>query len=80
MAKVLTGLFFLREYRCNTKCGWHGIRFSASLFRRKKKRLSRAMIVLAFLVGAAATVRYMLAGASPPKKNPGDEGIGVVDP
>ncbi len=58
---VLLGtLFFLRRYRCSTQCGWNGIRFSRSRYRRSKKKLRFALVVLVFVVAAAMTVRYML--------------------
>jgi hypothetical protein len=76
---LLTDLIFLRGYRCTAKCGWRGLRFSRSRFRRQKKRLRVALVVAVFVLMAAATVRYVLsrAGARP---SPVDEGVVEVDP
>jgi hypothetical protein len=57
---VLGTLFFLRRYRCSTQCGWKGIRLSRSRYRRSKKKLRFALVVLFFAIAAAMTVRYML--------------------
>lgn len=76
----LLGLLFLRGYRCTTACGWHGVRFSRSRFRRQRKRLRIGLVVAAFILMAAATVRYMLARVGPRSGPGGDEGIGEVAP
>jgi hypothetical protein len=78
--RVLTGLLFLRGYRCTTECGWHGLRFSRSRLRRQKKRLRSTLIVAAFVLAAVATVRYMLSRTGSHTGSPDDEGIGEVAP
>ena len=60
---LLTGLIFLRSYRCAHECGWRGLRFSRSLFRARSRRLRVAAIVVLFVVVAAASVYFMLSRA-----------------
>ncbi len=74
----LLGLLFLRGYRCTPDCGWRGLRFSQSRFRKQKKRLRVAVIVAVFLLMAAVTVRYVLARVGTRTPTGGD-GIGEVD-
>ena len=77
---MLTGLVLLRGYRCTPECGWRGLRFSRSRFRRQKKRLRVALVVAVFILMAAATVRYALSRVGTRSGAAGDEGIGEVDP
>ena len=77
---VLTGLLFLREYRCTTKCGWRGLRFSRSRLRRQRKRLKVALVVAVFILIAAASVRYALSRVGQRSGGAGEEGIGEVNP
>jgi hypothetical protein len=74
------GLIFLRGYRCTPECGWRGLRFSRSRFRKQKKRLRVALIVAVFIVLAAATVRYVLSRVGTRTGSGVDDGIGEVDP
>ena len=76
----LTGLVFLRGYRCTTECGWRGLRLSRSRFRRQRKRLRVALVVAVFILVAAATVRYALSRGGSRSGGTGDDGIGEVDP
>lgn len=57
----MTNLIFLRGYRCTAGCGWKGLRFSHSRFRARKKRLRGALIIVLFIVTAAATVHFVLS-------------------
>jgi hypothetical protein len=67
-------LLFFRGLRCKPNCGWHGFRFSRSLFRRRRGRLMYALFVVLFIAAAALTVRYVLARAgSGPGGTAGDE-------
>jgi hypothetical protein len=77
---VLGSLLLLRGYRCTTECGWRGIRFSRSRFRRQKKRLKSALIVAVLLLAAAATVRYALSRTGSRSGGTGEEGVGEVAP
>ena len=77
---MLTGLVFVRGYRCTAECGWRGLRFSRSRFRRQRKRLGGALVVAVFILMAAATVRCALSRVGPRSGGAGDEGIGEVDP
>jgi len=77
---LLTDLLFLRGYRCTPECGWRGLRFSRSRFRRQKKRLRVALVVAVFILMAAATVRYVLSRDGSRSGGGGNEGIGEVDP
>jgi hypothetical protein len=74
---LLASLLLLRRFRCTTQCGWRGLRFSRSRFRKSKKKIRFALIVLLFVLAAAYTVRCMLprvgAGGSH------DEGIQEVE-
>ena len=76
----LTALLFLPEYRCTPECGWRGLRFSRSRFRKHKKRLRSVLIVVAFMLASAATVCYVLSRVGPRPEPGGDDGIGEVDP
>src|ERR1039458_2063218 len=72
---LLIGLIFLRGYRCTPECGWRGLRFSRSRFRKQKKRLRVALIVAVFILTAAATVRFVLSRVGTRSGSTGDEGI-----
>jgi ABC-type maltose transport system permease subunit len=65
----------LRVYRCTTECGWRGLRFSRSQFRRRKRRLKATLFVVLFIVTAAVTVRYVLTHLGSVQSPPGDDGI-----
>lgn len=80
IAEVLTRLLFLRRYRCTSECGWRGLRFSRSRLRRQSRRLKRILIVAAFLLAAASTVRYLVSRAGSISDGTGNEGIGEVAP
>jgi zona occludens toxin (predicted ATPase) len=73
---ALARLIFLRGLRCKPHCGWHGFRFSRSLFRRRKRRLMYALFILLFIATAVWTVRHVIsgAGAAPP-----DDGTDEVE-
>jgi len=58
---LLASVFFLRRFRCTTQCGWSGFCFSRSQFRKRKKKIRFALIVVFFVLAAACTVRYMLS-------------------
>jgi hypothetical protein len=77
---LLTRLVFLRRYRCTTECGWRGLRFSRSRLRGQTKRLKNVLIVAAFALAAAATVRYLLSRTGSSPGGADDEGIGEVAP
>jgi hypothetical protein len=72
---VLLPLF--RRFRCTKECGWRGIRFSRSRFRRSKRRLRILLIFLLFFLAAAATVRVMLSRVGP--RSVHDEGIQEIE-
>jgi hypothetical protein len=71
-------MLFLRGYRCTPECGWRGVRFSRSRFRRQRKRFRVAVVGLVFMLMAAVAVRYVLARMAPPSK-PSDDGVREVD-
>ena len=75
----LARLFFLRALRCKPNCGWHGLRFSRSLLRRRRRHLTYALFVMLFVATAAVTVRYLLARAASGQGSTGDEGIQEVE-
>ena len=57
---LLASLLFLRWFRCTTQCGWRGVRFSRSQFRKNKKKIRFALIAVFFLLAAVYTVHFML--------------------
>jgi hypothetical protein len=71
-------MLFLRGYRCTPECGWRGVRFSRSRFRRQRKRFRVVVIGLVFMLIAAGAVRYVLARMGP-SSGPSDDGIREVD-
>jgi hypothetical protein len=71
---LLSSLFFLRGYRCIPECGWRGLRFSRSRFRAGQRRLKVALIVMLFLVAAAATVNFVLS-RSGLRSGPAHDGV-----
>jgi len=75
----LARLFFLRGFRCTTECGWRGLRFSRSQYRRQKRKLRALLFFLLFVVVAAITVRYVLARIGSGPNGPRDEGILEVE-
>jgi hypothetical protein len=56
----LASLLLLRWFRCSAQCGWRGLRFSRSQYRKRKKKIRFALVVLFFVLAAAYTVHYML--------------------
>ena len=76
---TLARLIFLRGLRCKPNCGWRGLRFSRSLFRRRKRRLMYALFIVLFIAMAAWTVRYVLARAALGRGGAGDDGIQEVE-
>lgn len=71
--------FLLRGFRCTTECGWRGLRFSHSRYRARKRQLRDALIIVLFILTAAATVHYMLSRASSRAGGAHENGIQEID-
>jgi hypothetical protein len=68
-------LLFLRGFRCTTKCGWRGFRFSRSQFQRHKRQLRATFVTLLLILLAAATVHFVLSRVGTGARAIQDEGI-----
>jgi hypothetical protein len=69
----------LRGWRCSTGCGWHGLRFSNSLFLREKARVRKAVYLAILLVSSVLAVRYALSRAPERSTPSGNEGIQEIE-
>ena len=79
MIGFLATLLFLRGYRCTTKCGWRGLRFSRSQFLRRKRKLRVAFVVALLILLAAATVRLVLSRVGSSSSATHDDGVQEVE-
>lgn len=67
--RLLLRALMLRRWRCTSKCGWNGFRFSRSLISLGKRRARKVLIALFVVLAATFTIRYVLSrlpsGTSP---------------
>jgi len=56
-------LLFLRGLRCETKCGWRGLRFSRNKFRRGKRSLRKTLLAGILLLIVVVIVWHALTRA-----------------
>jgi len=77
-AGLLASLLFLRGFRCDTACGWRGLRFSRRI-HKYKQRFRRALVIAIFILAAALAVRYALSRLGSSRGAADDDGIQEVD-
>lgn len=72
-------LLFLRGLRCESKCGWRGLRFSRSQFRRGKRSLRKTLLVGILLLIVVVIVWHALTRAGSTLGGAHGDGIQEVE-